>query len=143
MRTATILICGAAAGLAACGPSGDSGAAANLAAAAPRPEKTPYCFFKDAETKSWKAATDKQGNVVVKGKAYRSDGRYKALLGDAKVTGATAVVRPTIVQNDTGFSMADNWWDMSFTIPGSAAVTSVEVRCGKKVVAALAVPRKG
>ena len=137
MRKSVILL-GAAAALAACG-QGDN---ATTKPAAPKPEKVPYCFFKDADTKGWAASADKQGNAVVKGKAYRSDGRYRAVLGDAKVTGATAIVRPTIIQNDTGFAAPDNWWDMSFTIPGSAAVATVEVRCGKKVVASLKVPRK-
>ena len=34
----------------------------------------------------------------------------------------------------------DNWWDVSFAIPGSAAVDTVEVKCGKKTFAELKVP---
>ena len=123
------------------GGCGQSEGGANKTAAAAKPEKTPYCFFKDAETKGWAAAADAQGNVVVKGQAYRSDGRYKAVLGDPQVTGTTAEVRPTVLQNDTGFSMPDGWWEVSFTIPDSAAVDTVAVRCGKKVLAELKVPR--
>ena len=50
------------------------------AAQKPRPA---YCFFKDGETKGWKARVDKDGNVVVSGKAYRQDSRYKAELDPA------------------------------------------------------------
>src|SRR5215210_2556460 len=137
MRKVTILL--AAALLGGCGQSAGD---ANKTAAAPKPQKTPYCFFKDAETKSWSASADAQGNVVVKGQAYRSDGRYKAVLGDPKVTGTTAQVRPTVLQNDTGFATPDGWWEVSFTIPNSAAVETVAVRCGKKVLAELKVPRQ-
>ena len=124
--------------LAGCGQGGET---ANQTAA-PAKQKTPYCFFKDADTKGWTASVDAQGNVVVEGKAYRSDGRYKALLGQPKVSGAKAEVWPTVTVNDTGHSAPDNWWDVSLTIPGSAAVETVDVRCGKKVLASLAVPRK-
>ena len=99
MRTSIILL-GAAAGLAACGQSSDNAAAndaaANAAAEAPRPA---YCFFKADETKGWAAKTDKDGNVVVSGKAYRSDPRYKAQLRPATVSGVTAEVAPTITVN--------------------------------------------
>ena len=131
----------AAAGLAACGQSADN-QAANQAAAAPPREKTPYCFFKDSDAKGWVASTDKDGNVVVKGKLYREDPRYKALLEKPKVTGTTAEVWLNIAQNDTGFSAQDNWWDVTLTIPGSNAVTRVDVRCGAKTFASLDVPRK-
>jgi ABC-type glycerol-3-phosphate transport system substrate-binding protein len=71
-----IILLGTAAGLAACGQSTDQAAdneAANAAAAEkPRPA---YCFFKDEETKGWAAKADKDGNVVVTGKAYREDCR--------------------------------------------------------------------
>jgi len=143
MRKSTIVLA-AAAGLAACGQSADnadSNAIANTAAVA-RPEKTPYCFFKDSETKDWKASVGKDGNVVVSGKAYRSDSRYIAQIGKMDVTGSTATVRPTINPNSTGFGAPDNWWDVTQAIPGSAAVETVIVKCGDKTVATLAVPRK-
>ena len=131
----------AAAGLAACGQSQDN-QATNQAAVAPPKEKTPYCFFKDSEAKGWAASTDKDGNVVVKGKLYREDPRYKAILEKPKVTGTTAELWPNIAQNDTGFAAVENWWDVKLTIPGSAAVTKVNVRCGAKTFASLDVPRK-
>jgi hypothetical protein len=134
----------AAVSLAACGqssPQNDSAnAAANQTEQAPKPAA--YCFFKDSETKDWKASVDKSGNVVVSGKAYREDSRYKALLSPATVSGTSAEVAPTIGQNDTGFGARDNWWDVTETIPNSAAVESVIVKCGDETVATLSVPRK-
>lgn len=140
----SLLLLGAAAGLAGCGQSADNGssnsAAANVAATeAPKP---PYCFFKDSETKAWQAKRDKSGNVVVAGKAYREDPRYKALLAPATVHGDSAEIAPTIGQNDTGFAARDNWWDLSETIPDSEAVTTVTVKCGDETLATLTVPRK-
>lgn len=135
----------AAAGLAACGPSADDEApnqAAASKAAAPKKARAPYCFFKDAETKSWAASTDAHGNVVVKGKVYRQDSRYKAVLGPPTVTGTSAEVRPTITTNDTGYGALDDWWDVAATIPNSAAVETVVVKCGAKTLAELTVKRK-
>jgi len=138
-----VILLGAAAGLAACGQSSDEAAADNAAANAavekPRPA---YCFFKDEETKGWAVKADKDGNVVVSGKAYREDARYKALLSPATVSAATAEVSPTITANDTGFAAPDNWWDVTQTIPNSQAVTTVNITCGGKTVATLEVPRK-
>lgn len=134
----TILV---AAGLAACGQAPDD-QAANQAAAAPPKQKIPYCFFKDTDAKGWAASTDKDGNVVVKGKLYREDPRYKAILEKPKVTGTTAEVWPNIAQNDTGYAAGENWWNVTLTVPGSAAVTKVDVRCGAKTVASLDVTRK-
>jgi hypothetical protein len=143
MRKSIILL-SAAAGLAACGQSAgnssDNGAANAAAAEKPRPA---YCFFKDSETKGWKASLDKSGNVVVSGKAYREDSRYKALLGPPTVSGTTAEIAPTISANDTGYAAPENWWDVKATIPNSSAVTSVKVTCGDKTLATLEVPRKG
>lgn len=139
-----VLLTGVAA-LAACGQS-DSNPAANEAAAnaaQPQKPKPAYCFFKDSETKGWKASRDKDGNIIVKGKAFRLDPRYKALLGPPTVTGASAEIAPTITVNDTGFAAEDNWWDVKATIPGSAAVDTVMVRCGEKAIATLKVPPKG
>ena len=142
MRNSIILFA-ALAGLAACNRSSDNSAAnnvaANAAAAAAKPPA--YCFFKDSETKGWSAKAGKDGNVIVVGKAYREDARYKAQLTPAVVSGTTASVSPTLVQNDTGFAAPDNWWDLSENIPNSQAVTSVTVTCGEKTVATLAVPR--
>ena len=109
-------------------------------AAAPKPEKPPHCFFKDAETKDW-AAKVQGGNVVVTGRAFRSDPRYKAVALEPKVEGAVAVVRPSIGPNDTGFASPDNWWDVTASIPAEG-VEKVEVRCGKNVVASLDLPKK-
>lgn len=133
------MLCAAAAALAACGQSSDEAAnrtAANAAAAVKKP-KPAYCFFKDAETKAWAASRDKAGNVVIEGKAYRSDPRYKAVLGPAKVSGTSAELSPSIAVNDTGFASPDNWWEVSATIPDSVAVEAVTVRCGARAVAEL------
>lgn len=138
----SIVMLGAASALAACGQSNEPtrNLAANSASAEkPRPS---YCFFKDEETKDWAAKADKSGNVVVTGKAYRQDSRYKAQLGPATVSGTTAEMAPTITVNDTGFATPDNWWAMSETIPASSVVTSVVVKCGDKTVATLSVARK-
>jgi hypothetical protein len=140
----TIILAGAAISLAGCGQSSgneqaDKGAVNNAAAAKPTPA---YCFFKDSETKAWKATVDKAGNVLVSGKAYREDARYKAFLSPATVQGTSAEVAPTIGQNDTGFASPDNWWDVTETIPNSQAVTTVNVKCGEKTLASLTVPRK-
>jgi hypothetical protein len=142
MRKIVILL-GAAAGLAACGQSSDNSTTDNAAnsAAAEKP-KPAYCFFKNDETKGWKAKTDKDGNVVVSGKAYREDSRYKAFLSPATVSGTTAEIAPTIGQNDTGYAAVDDWWNMTQTIPNSQAVTSVTVKCGDATFAKLSVPRK-
>lgn len=139
----TIIIVGGAV-LAACGQSASDDSVNNAAAnaAAVEKPKPAYCFFKPEEMKEWKAKVDKDGNVVVTGKAYRSDPRYKALLSPATVSGTSAEVAPTITVNDTGFAAPDNWWDVSETIPGSQAVASVTVKCGADTVATLAVPRE-
>ena len=129
--------------LAACGQSSDQTAAdnsaANSAVEKPRPA---YCFFKDAETKGWKGEVDKDGNVVVSGKAYREDARYKAVLGPATVSGANAEIAPTITANDTGFAAPDNWWDVTATIPNSQAVDTVTVKCGADTLAIIRLIRK-
>ena len=117
--------------------------AANTAETKARPKRPSYCFFKDAETEKWSAARDPSGNVVVKGRAFRSDPRYKAELGKPEVSGAVATVSPTIVQNMTGYASPDNWWDVTVTIPNSAAVTKVTVACGKKTLAEFDLPPKG
>lgn len=138
----SLLIIGAAA-LTACGQSSDNGSASQAAAKAPSKKKQTYCFFKEPETKGWAASRDKDGNIVVKGKAYRSDPRYQALLGPATVTGTTAEVSPSIQQNATGYAAPDDWWDVTATIPNSAAVDTVKVSCGARTLADLKVAPKG
>ena len=140
-RFKIILLAGCVA-LASCQQGSNDQAANQSATAQPKRERTPYCFFKDDETKDWKASVDKQGNVVVQGKAYRQDSRYKAVLDKPKVQGTNAEVWPTIVTNDTRFGAPEDWWPIDFTIPASGAVTHVVVRCGAKTFASLDVPRK-
>ena len=138
-----IVILGAA-GLVACGQSANQAAANNQAAnaAAPEKPKAAFCFFKNSETKEWKGSLDKDGNVVVTGKAYREDPRYKAVLSPATVSGTSAEVAPTIAQNDTGYAASDNWWSVSETIPNSQAVDTVTVKCGDATFAVIKLARK-
>lgn len=136
-----IIFCSAAA-LAGCGQSNDTTAGNQSAAAQPK-KKPAYCFFKDPETKGWAASRGKDGNIAVKGKVYRSDPRYKALLNPATVTGTAAEITPTISVNDTGYAAPENWWDVSATIPSSAGVDTVKVTCGAKTLAELKVAFKG
>ena len=142
MKTALIL---ASAGLlAACGQASEGAAENNIAVAENAAAKKPkprFCFFKEAETSDWAASLNKDGNVTVTGRAYRSDGRYKAVLGEAKVDGSSAEISPTIVINDTGFSAPENWWDVKAVIPGSQAVETVAVTCGPRTLATLSVRR--
>ena len=143
MRKSKFLLV-AAASLAACGQSGSGSTSNNVAANAAGAQKPQpaYCFFQDSETKDWKASLDKSGNVVVSGKAYRQDSRYKAVLAPATVSGASADVAPTITANDTGYAAPDNWWSVTETIPNSSGVKSVTVHCGDKTLATLDVARK-
>ena len=139
----SIFLIGAVAALGACGQSSENAAANNSAAnaAAAETPRPAYCFFKDKETKDWAAKADKDGNVVVSGKAFREDARYKAALGPATVSGTGAEIAPTVTVNDTGFAAADNWWAVNATIPNSQAVATVTMKCGDKALATLAVPR--
>lgn len=139
----SIILFGAAAALCGCGQTNDNNATnpPNNAIAEAKP-KPAYCFFKESETRGWKASVGKDGNVTVKGKAYREDSRYKAVLAPATVTGATAEIAPTITTNDTGYGAQDDWWDVSATIPGSAGVSTVNVVCGARRLATLQVARK-
>ena len=127
---------------AGCSQSAENSAASATNTAAAEKPKPKYCFFKDDETKGWAASRDKDGNVVVKGKAYREDTRYQAVLGQAQVTGTTARIAPTIVQNATGYGAPDNWWDVTATIPNSGGVDTVSVECGAKTLAELKVSPK-
>ena len=142
MRT-SILLAGAAAMLSACGQSNANEAANQAAANAAQPKKkAAYCFFKDSETKGWAASRGKDGNIIVKGKAYREDSRYRAVLGEPVVTGTMAEIAPTIVQNDTGYGAPGNWWDVTATIPKSASIDTVDVKCGGSTLAELKVAPK-
>jgi hypothetical protein len=42
----------------------------------------------------------------------------------------------------TGFGARDDWWDVTATIPNSAAIETVTVACGAKTLAELKVPAK-
>jgi len=134
-----VLIASAAAMLLGCGKSDKT---ANEAAAEPVKKKVAHCFFKDSETKGWAASRGKDGNIKVKGKAYRSDSRYQAVLGPPEVAGTMVSIAPTITQNMTGFGAEDDWWEVTATIPNSAAVDTVTVNCGAKTLATLPVKPK-
>jgi hypothetical protein len=140
MRRSIVLV-SAAALFGGCGQSNEAANQAAASAAQPK-KKAAHCFFKDSETKDWKASRGKDGNIVVKGKAYRSDSRYKAVLGTPELTATTVSIAPSITVNNTGYGAPDNWWDISASIPGSAAVDTVMVTCGAKTVAELKVPTK-
>jgi hypothetical protein len=131
----------ASAGLAGCG-QGDGGTAANKVAAGAPKEKPKYCFFKDAESKDWTAKRGKDGNIVVAGKLYRSDGRYMAVLGEPKIKGSTAELWPSISVNNTGASMPDGWWDVTATIANNANIDTIDIKCGQKTFAELKLPTK-
>ena len=128
--------------LGGCGQSDGSSNQAAANTAQPK-KKAAYCFFKDKETKGWAASRDKDGNIKVKGKAYRQDSRYEAVLGPPEVSGTTATIAPTITQNMTAYGAEDDWWDVTATIPNSSAVDTVNVTCGAKTLATLAVKPKG
>ena len=136
----SLLIAAGATLLAGCGQTADKNAEANTAQQPKK--KVGYCFFKDSETKGWAASRGKDGNIIVKGKAYRSDSRYQAVLGTPEVSGTTASISPSITQNATGFAAKDDWWDVSATIPDSATVDTVNVTRGAKTLADLKVPVK-
>jgi hypothetical protein len=129
-----VILAAIAALIAGCSPPAED-QAANQAAAKPPPEKAPHCFFKDSETKDW-AVRVEGDQAVVTGRAFRSDARYKAVLLEPRVSGGVAVVRPSITNNDTGFAAEGNWWDVKTAIP-AAGLASVEVRCGKALIATL------
>jgi hypothetical protein len=137
-----IILLGAA-GLTGCGSRSENaasnGAAVNSATTA---KPAAYCFFKDPDTKAWKVKIDKDGNVVVTGKALAEDPRYKAVMAPATIDGTSAEIAPTITTNDTGFASPGNWWSLSETIPNSQTVTSLKVKCGEETLATLTVPRK-
>ena len=140
MKSRWILLAAAATGAAGCsqGTENQASAAANAASNAAAAKKHPtYCFFAADSTKGWKASRDAKGNAVVKGSAHLEDRRYKASLGDPEVSGNGASLWLTMPVNDTGMGAPDNTWDISATVPDSAAVESVKVMCGKKTLADL------
>ena len=138
----SLLIAAGAILLSSCGQSTDNAVNQAAANAAQPKKKASYCFFKDSETKGWSASRGKDGNITVKGKAYRSDSRYQAILGAPEISGTTASISPTIVQNGTGYGAEDDWWDVTATIPNSAAIDTVTVTCGAKTLATLPVKPK-
>ena len=107
--------------------------------AVPKAEKAPHCFFKDSETKDW-AVVAAGDSAVVTGRGFRSDPRYKVVLLETKIVGRTAEIRPSISLNDTGFAAEENWWDLKASVP-AAEIETIEVRCGKKLVASLPLPK--
>jgi hypothetical protein len=140
MKMRWILLAAGASVVAGCNQAAENqaSAAANAASNAALAKKHPtYCFFAEGTTKGWKASRDSKGNVVVKGSATLEDRRYKASLGDPEVAGTAASLWLTMPVNDTGMGARDNTWDVSATVPDSAAVESVKVMCGKKVLADL------
>ena len=145
MKRVMCILIGSTALLAGCGQSTDNGSANEAAAnsAQTARKKPAYCFFKPEEMKGLAASRGKDGNITVKGKAHVKDPRYKPVFGEPVAGPAATVLSPTISQNDTGYATADNWWDLSTTLPNSASVTAVQVECGGKTVADLQVPAKG
>lgn len=135
----SLLIAAGATLLAGCSQSADKKAEANIVQ--PK-KKAAYCFFKDKETKGWAASRGKDGNITIKGKAYRSDSRYQAVLGAPEISGTTASISPNIIQNTTGYGAEDDWWDVSATIPNGMAIDTVTVTCGAKTLATLTVKAK-
>jgi hypothetical protein len=146
MKVGTMLLAAvAAAALGGCNPSAETSAsnqAANAAAssaAAAKPKHPTYCFFKDADTKSWRAARDGAGNVTVKGKAHLEDTRYMAGFGEPEIAGTSARLWLTMNPNTGPYGAPGDWWDVSSTVSGSSAVDSVTILCGTKTVAQLKV----
>ena len=125
MRNSWILVLGGTLGLAACGQQAEE-PTANVQTNAAGPKRPSYCFFKDAETEKWSASRDAQGNVVVKGRAFRSDPRYKAEFGPAEVSGDAATISPTIVEN-RGYASPDNWRRLAHIIAYLIAPAHVRI----------------
>ena len=125
--------------LTACGQSADDSATEGSAKPPAPKKKIPYCFFKDEETKGWSAKRGADGNIIVKGKVYREDSRYQAILKPALVNGTRAEVTPDLQQNSGAYGAPDNWWDVSQTIVNSSGVDTVDVTCGGKTIANLKV----
>ena len=130
--------------LAACGQSADTNTTNEAAANVAQPKKKPaHCFFKDDEMKGWSATRGKDGNVTAKGKVYRSDSRYKVVFGEPVIDGSTVELSPTLQQNTAAYGAPEDWWDVSSTVPNSAAIDTVRVTCGGKTLADIKVATKG
>jgi hypothetical protein len=133
-----------AAALAACGQAAETNTTNEAAANAAQPKKKPaHSFFKAAEMKGWSASRGKDGNITAKGKVYRSDSRYKVVFGEPVIDGTTAELSPTLQQNSAAYGAPEDWWDVSATIPNSAAIDTVRVTCGAETVADIKVATKG
>jgi hypothetical protein len=142
MHFRSIALAGAALLLCGCQQATDETKAANAVGNAAAAVKHPtYCFFKDAAAKGWAASKDKSGNVVVKGKAHLDDAAYRGALVDGESKGEKATIWLNMAPNATGHASPDGWWDVSATVPDSAAATNVTVMCGTKTVAQLKVGR--
>ena len=139
MRQSIVLLAALVAG---CNQADDNPAANSSNIAAAEKPKPKYCFFKDNETKGWSASRDKDGNIVVKGKAHLDDNRYMGTLVQPEVSGASANLWLTMGPNTNATGAPENWWDVTATVPNSAAVPSVTVMCGRKTVAQLPVKPK-
>ena len=140
MRLSILFVVAGAVATAGCGDSGDNSVNASAPKTpAPTAKKVPYCFFKSENSKDWAASRGRDGNIVVKGKGYLADARYKADLGPPDIQGTIASLQLKMPPNDTGFASEDGWWDISKTIPDSAAITKIDVLCGAKTLASLSV----
>ena len=98
-----------------------------------RPRSTITASSRRTRRKAGARRRDADGNVVVKGKARVDDIRNKADLGQPELAGSSAKLWLTIAPNGS-YAAKDNWWDVSFTIPSSAAVTEVTVNCDSERV---------
>jgi hypothetical protein len=127
MRT-MILLAGATLLVAGCNQTQAPDANASANAAAAKPKVRHYCFYTKDASKAWSASRDAQGNVTVKGKAHVDDVRYAADLGQPEIAGTAAKLWLSTTTNGS-YARPGNWWDVSFTIPDSAAVTEVTVNC--------------
>src|SRR6266581_8991911 len=96
-----LIMLAAAAGLAGCNQGAESNAANQAAneTAAAKPKHAGYCFFKDADTKGWKAKRDATGDIMVKGKAHLDDSRYRGDLGPPEIAGTEATLSLTMGEN--------------------------------------------
>jgi hypothetical protein len=138
---ARALLMGAVAVLSGCNQGAETKSGNQVANAAPASPKHPtYCFFKDADTKDWKASRGADGNITVKGRAHVEDTRYQAALSEQEISGTNASLWLTMGPNSGAYGAPENWWDVSAAIPNSGAVESVTVMCGNKTVAQLKVP---
>ena len=117
--------------LAACNQGGGADTKSTQPEAPPKPKISHYCFYTHDAQKDWSASRDKDGNIVVKGKAHLDDNRYKAVLGQPEVpAGGTGPTKLWLTMTDnTSYASPGNWWDVTFTIPNSASINEVTVNC--------------